>query len=158
MADDLRNQETLVLTRSRIVEWTSDQNRQPGLEHFPTVADVAARPHGAAVELDGRYANDERILQDVKGALSSKALRQDAAAGVGALLGLAALTPLTSRAFFPAAAFVAFRFFDILKPGPIGWADRQKGPMGVMLDDVLAGIAAAVIVMIAAGVYHGLIQ
>ena len=55
-------------------------------------------------------------------------------------------------------AFVAFRFFDILKPGPIGWADRQKGPMGVMLDDVLAGIAAAVIVMIAAGVYHGLIQ
>ena len=54
-------------------------------------------------------------------------------------------------------AFVAFRFFDILKPGPIGWADRQHGPMGVMLDDILAGIAAALTVGLAAYLSHGIL-
>lgn len=54
-------------------------------------------------------------------------------------------------------AFVAFRFFDILKPGPIGWADRQHGPLGVMLDDILAGLAAAVTVGLAAYVWHGML-
>ena len=40
-------------------------------------------------------------------------------------------------------AFVLFRLFDVLKPGPIGWLDRQvKGGLGVMLDDVAAGICA----------------
>ncbi|WP_336097156.1 phosphatidylglycerophosphatase A family protein [Roseovarius sp. CH_XMU1461] len=41
------------------------------------------------------------------------------------------------------AAFALFRLFDILKPGPVGWADRLGGPMGVMLDDVIAGVFAA---------------
>ncbi|MCF3594310.1 phosphatidylglycerophosphatase A [Rhodobacteraceae bacterium LMO-12] len=54
-------------------------------------------------------------------------------------------------------AFVAFRFFDILKPGPIGWADRQHGPLGVMLDDIFAGIAAALTVGLAAYVSHGML-
>jgi phosphatidylglycerophosphatase A len=36
-------------------------------------------------------------------------------------------------------AFVLFRFFDIVKPPPIRWADsRVKGGFGVMLDDILA--------------------
>jgi phosphatidylglycerophosphatase A len=39
-------------------------------------------------------------------------------------------------------SFAAFRLFDIWKPSTIGWIDRElKGGMGVMLDDVLAGIA-----------------
>lgn len=37
-------------------------------------------------------------------------------------------------------SFGLFRMFDITKPGLIGWADRQIGPLGVMLDDVIAGI------------------
>lgn len=38
------------------------------------------------------------------------------------------------------AAFVLFRIFDILKPFPIKWADRQvEGGLGIMLDDLLAG-------------------
>jgi phosphatidylglycerophosphatase A len=45
------------------------------------------------------------------------------------------------------AAFVLFRFFDITKLGPVGWADRMDGPTGVMLDDVIAGIFAAICVM-----------
>lgn len=40
--------------------------------------------------------------------------------------------------------FVLFRLLDIVKPWPIKWADKQvKGGMGIMLDDVLAGIMAA---------------
>jgi phosphatidylglycerophosphatase A len=43
--------------------------------------------------------------------------------------------------------FVLFRAFDILKPWPVGWADREiKGGLGIMLDDALAaGYAAAVL-------------
>ncbi|MEM6407199.1 MAG: phosphatidylglycerophosphatase A [Pseudomonadota bacterium] len=52
-------------------------------------------------------------------------------------------------------AFVAFRLFDIWKPGPIGWADRRGDALGVMLDDVFAGLAAAFVVMGAAYVAHG---
>ncbi|MCK5639915.1 MAG: phosphatidylglycerophosphatase A [Gammaproteobacteria bacterium] len=41
------------------------------------------------------------------------------------------------------AGFLLFRFFDILKPWPIRWIDRQvHGGFGIMLDDVLAGVFA----------------
>ena len=42
------------------------------------------------------------------------------------------------------AAFALFRLFDIWKPWVIGWADRRGDPLGVMLDDVIAGIFAAI--------------
>ncbi|WP_201509401.1 phosphatidylglycerophosphatase A family protein [Psychrobacter alimentarius] len=43
-------------------------------------------------------------------------------------------------------AFVLFRFFDIIKPPPIGWADRKvAGGLGVMLDDIIAGVMAVVV-------------
>ena len=41
-------------------------------------------------------------------------------------------------------AFVSFRFFDIVKLGLVGWADKLGGALGVILDDILAGIAAAI--------------
>ena len=45
-----------------------------------------------------------------------------------------------------AVGFVLFRAFDILKPWPVGWADRRvKGGLGVMLDDALAAAYAGVI-------------
>lgn len=41
--------------------------------------------------------------------------------------------------------FVLFRVFDIAKPWPIGWLDRRMGGgTGIMADDVLAGVYAAV--------------
>ncbi len=44
---------------------------------------------------------------------------------------------------FLAIGFVLFRFFDIVKPWPISWADRKiKGGFGVIFDDVLAGFSA----------------
>lgn len=54
-------------------------------------------------------------------------------------------------------AFLAFRLFDIWKPGPIGWADRQPGATGVMLDDLIAGVAAALTVAVAAFIAHGVL-
>lgn len=43
------------------------------------------------------------------------------------------------------AAFILFRFFDILKPLGIRYLDTKiKGGTGVMLDDVLAGVYACI--------------
>ena len=42
-------------------------------------------------------------------------------------------------------AFILFRLFDIAKPGPIGWCDRKlHGGLGIMADDVVAGVATAI--------------
>lgn len=41
------------------------------------------------------------------------------------------------------AGFLLFRLFDIAKPWPIGWLDRQiKGGTGIMVDDLVAGLYA----------------
>lgn len=50
--------------------------------------------------------------------------------------------------------FLAFRFFDITKLGPIGKADRRGDATGVMMDDVYAGVAAAITVIVAAYGVH----
>jgi len=52
------------------------------------------------------------------------------------------------------AAFVLFRAFDILKPGPVGWADQQPGAFGVMADDLIAGWLAALLVAVFAAMAH----
>lgn len=50
-----------------------------------------------------------------------------------------------------ALAFGLFRLFDIVKPWPVGWADTKlSGPAGIMLDDVLAGLWAALLLLAAA--------
>ena len=54
------------------------------------------------------------------------------------------------------AAFVLFRLFDIWKPWLVGWADARADALGVMLDDVIAGVFAAIGVLVLAGLYHGL--
>jgi phosphatidylglycerophosphatase A len=53
-------------------------------------------------------------------------------------------------------AFIAFRAFDIWKPGPVGLADRMHTPLGVMLDDIVAGALAAMVVAVTAVVAHGM--
>ncbi|MGB0661778.1 MAG: phosphatidylglycerophosphatase A [Mangrovicoccus sp.] len=55
-------------------------------------------------------------------------------------------------------AFIMFRLFDIWKPGPVGWADRRKDAAGVMLDDVIAGVMAALVVAGAAAFSHGVLM
>jgi len=71
----------------------------------------------------------------------------DEAAGMWLSLMIAYSTAITMT--YPYAeilaiiiSFATFRLFDIWKPSTIGWIDKElKGGMGVMLDDVLAGIA-----------------
>ena len=47
-------------------------------------------------------------------------------------------------------AFVLFRLFDIWKPWPVSWADQNlKGGLGVMTDDMIAGLMAGVGVVLA---------
>ena len=47
-------------------------------------------------------------------------------------------------------AFFLFRLFDVLKPWPASWADRSlKGPSGIMLDDIFAGIWAVLVILAA---------
>ncbi|HAU69010.1 MAG: phosphatidylglycerophosphatase A [Arenicella sp.] len=42
--------------------------------------------------------------------------------------------------------FVLFRFFDIVKPWPIGWLDaRVHGGLGIMLDDIVAALYAGIL-------------
>lgn len=48
------------------------------------------------------------------------------------------------------AALVLFRVFDILKPWPVCVFDRIEGATGVVLDDVCAGLMAAVLVLVGA--------
>ena len=47
------------------------------------------------------------------------------------------------------AGFILFRIFDILKPWPISWLDKKvHGGLGIMLDDVLAGVFALAIMQL----------
>ena len=48
------------------------------------------------------------------------------------------------------AAFLLFRFFDISKIGPVGHAENLTGGIGVMADDLVAGILAAVVIWVGA--------
>jgi phosphatidylglycerophosphatase A len=63
---------------------------------------------------------------------------------VGQWIALAPLMPWPQGWIWIVAGFVLFRIFDIAKPWPVSWADRKvSGGLGVMLDDVVAGIYAA---------------
>ena len=50
---------------------------------------------------------------------------------------------------FLLAGFIAFRIFDILKPFPAGLAERRlRGGWGIMMDDILAGVYAGLVVRV----------
>lgn len=62
-------------------------------------------------------------------------------------LGLPA-APVTLPGFL--LAFALFRLFDIWKPWPVSWADQKlPGGLGVMADDMIAGLMAGLLVMAA---------
>jgi phosphatidylglycerophosphatase A len=55
---------------------------------------------------------------------------------------------LPKTTLFIILGFFLFRFFDIVKPPPIRFLEKAKGGYGVVLDDVLAGVYANVILQI----------
>jgi phosphatidylglycerophosphatase A len=54
--------------------------------------------------------------------------------------------PLTPSVLI--AGFVLFRLFDIVKPFPAGASQRATGGVGVMVDDLIAGLYALVVIAI----------
>jgi phosphatidylglycerophosphatase A len=76
---------------------------------------------------------------------------------VGQLITLAPLLGFRGERFdrttglvLVVTGFVAFRCFDIWKPPPVRWAERRfAGGLGVMLDDVVAGLLGAAVVFAA---------
>ncbi|WP_043695581.1 phosphatidylglycerophosphatase A [Luteibacter sp. 9133] len=61
---------------------------------------------------------------------------------------IALLPALLAPWWAVAAGFLLFRLFDVWKPWPIAWFDRRvKGGFGVMLDDVIAGIFAGIVLL-----------
>ena len=62
-----------------------------------------------------------------------------------------ALAAAPAQWWWMLAGFALFRLFDIWKPWPVSWADRRvHGGLGVMLDDVLAGIYALIVLQLGA--------
>ncbi|BBK31948.1 phosphatidylglycerophosphatase A [Stella humosa] len=60
-----------------------------------------------------------------------------------------ALVPAAVDPLSVGLAFILFRLFDVWKPGPIGWIDRNlAGGIGAMLDDAAAGLAAALALVV----------
>ena len=67
--------------------------------------------------------------------------------------GLLPATHISLPMFF--LAFLLFRLFDIWKPWPVSWADQNiKGGLGVMTDDMIAGLMAGVLVIVARYFFH----
>ncbi|WP_163599055.1 phosphatidylglycerophosphatase A family protein [Moraxella catarrhalis] len=59
--------------------------------------------------------------------------------------GLEYYHPSTALLFI--VPFVLFRFFDIMKPPPIKWVDKNvSGGFGILIDDVLAGVMAVIFI------------
>lgn len=60
-----------------------------------------------------------------------------------------ALIPAALNPYLILIAFMSFRFFDILKPWPVSFFDKKvKGAVGVMGDDIVAGLFAGLIVIL----------
>jgi phosphatidylglycerophosphatase A len=90
---------------------------------------------GAAERIFGRSDDGRIAIDEVAGQLV-------------ALWPLAWIAPERAAAPLPLlVGFLAFRAFDIAKPGPIRWAERHfEGGRGVVFDDLVAGGCAGLVV------------
>ena len=63
---------------------------------------------------------------------------------------LVTMAPVRDAWWWILPGFALFRLFDIFKPWPIGWLDRRlQGGLGIMLDDLVAGLFSAVLLGLA---------
>ena len=56
-----------------------------------------------------------------------------------------AATAMPPHLYDVTAVFFLFRVFDVVKPAPISWLERLPGGLGIVADDVAAGLLARVL-------------
>lgn len=113
-----------------------------GVAVLAAVSTVLGVPaSGRVATLRGREDPSEVVIDEVAGQALALAL-------LHAVLPPAAPEPL--RWGLVLLAFGLFRLFDIAKPGPIDRLQSLPGGWGVMADDLLAGLAAGILVAAAA--------
>lgn len=96
----------------------------------------------AGVWICGKTARDLRV-HDHAGIVFDEVL--------GFLVAMIALPPAWPWILL---GFLLFRLFDIVKPWPIGWLDRRVGGgLGIMLDDLLAGLGTMALLQLANGLF-----
>jgi phosphatidylglycerophosphatase A len=84
-------------------------------------------------KLTGSHDNPQIVVDEVSGMWISMFIASEIALSLDNRYGIWIAYLLS---------FLFFRLFDIWKPSTIGWIDREvKGGLGVMGDDVLAGIS-----------------
>ncbi|MBL8174844.1 MAG: phosphatidylglycerophosphatase A [Bryobacterales bacterium] len=66
---------------------------------------------------------------------------------LGAWIAIAGATVLNWKSI--ALAFLLFRLFDIWKPQPVRWLEGLHGGLGIVADDLMAGVYAAVVLFLA---------
>lgn len=105
--------------------------------YLPVLILLTASGIWAAQRVEAIYGHDASpiVIDEVVGqmiALGFTARTGSGAMALGAILG-----------------FLLFRFFDILKPFPVRRLERLPGGLGVMADDVAAGVYALVVLRVA---------
>ena len=86
---------------------------------------------GAAARFQGTHDDPKIVIDEI----------------AGIVVALAWVPP---SAIALAAGFILFRLLDIIKPPPINWIDRRvKGGLGIVLDDLIAGLGANIVLQIA---------
>ncbi len=112
---------------------------------------VAFAMAAVAVSLVGLWASN--VAARVLGEKDPQNVVIDEVAGV-----LLALSFVSERGVVPwALAFVLFRLFDITKPGPIDRVQHLPPPgLGIMADDVLAGLLAGALTLVATRLFPAL--
>ena len=86
-------------------------------------------------KLSGRTDPGEVIIDEVVGML------------IATLWHIAGTGTSDTTARFAIPCFMLFRFFDILKPWPINACEKLPGGIGIMLDDIVGGIFACLLLV-----------
>jgi phosphatidylglycerophosphatase A len=109
---------------------------------FAVIILVLGGPVALLLAAGALYLIGERAaarFEETTGTHDSGMIVIDEVVGIMITLSVAVATPA-----FIILGFFLFRVFDVLKPWPVSYFDRMAGARGVMLDDVAAGIMAAV--------------
>jgi len=87
-----------------------------------------------------------QVTSDDMGVHDHGSIVWDEFAGFWITMGLVPLLQLPTDDWkWLLAGFVLFRFFDMVKPWPIGWLDKRiHGGLGIMIDDIVAGVMAGI--------------